>query len=276
VEEALEIEEAPAVEEALAEEVPKEEASAAVEVEVSAAAEVEPVEAMEGAAEAVETVPVKASLAEEAMPVVAAVEKGPPVPLPAFPDVLAAPALPLSRKSRLDRPLPPCLLQGPLLQLSLPSSVLQALLADPLTQRSLCQHLSVHSRKNRKAPLRTPAPLLSPHCSVLHLLESLLERCWKEEPQSQEEVQLLQRLFERLLPVQLLLPEERAVFAARIDQLRGSKKLLATDFGPYHFLRLLVWVVLLVEEYGEEVGRLQRVLDAAVRLLDEQAHTLFY
>jgi len=89
-------------------------------------------------------------------------------------------------------------------------------------------------------------------------------------------VQLLQRLFERLLPAHLLLPEERRVFEGRIDQLRGSKKLLATEFGPYHLLRLLVWVGVQVEEGGEEAHRLQRALDVAVKLLDEQAHSLFY
>ena len=80
----------------------------------------------------------------------------------------------------------------------------------------------------------------------------------------------------------------------RLDASEGSTALLpykarrrssAVEFGPYHYLRLLMFVVTEIDGGGqdndtfeceEEIQKLQIVIEMAVKLLDQKAHLLFY
>lgn len=124
--------------------------------------------------------------------------------------------------------------------------------------------------------LKLPAPLRSP--SVLDLLEELKAAC---EVQLQATVLQLQYLFEHVLHDKLLYPFEMKTFGARIASLQNSKKILASEFGPYHYLRFLIFVIReadLTEENaaGDHRLKLQQVIDTAIKILDDKAHVIFY
>ena len=127
---------------------------------------------------------------------------------------------------------------------------------------------------------RLPANCRTP--SVCDLMEELKSAC---DPVLQATVVYLQHLFEFALPKKLLYPTEVIVYEDRLTSLQISKKILATEFGPYHYLRLLMFVVTDLDASGEdndkftcevEMQKLQQVVDTAVKLLDEKAHVLFY
>lgn len=118
--------------------------------------------------------------------------------------------------------------------------------------------------------------------SVCDLLEDLKSAC---DPVLQTTVLYLQHLFEFVLFRKLLYPTEVLAFEDRVASLQSSKKVLAAEFGPYHYLRLLVFVVTEIDASGqdndrfkceEEMQKLQQVVDTAVKMLDEKAHVLFY
>jgi hypothetical protein len=113
-------------------------------------------------------------------------------------------------------------------------------------------------------------------------MEALKSAC---APSLQTTVLYLQHLFEFMLFEKLLYPKEVEAFEERVAALQSSKKLLAAEFGPYHYLRLLMYVVTDIGGGGqdndtfkceEEIQKLQIVIDLAVKLLDEKAHLLFY
>jgi hypothetical protein len=212
------------------------------------------------------------------------------------------------------------LIKGPLFEMRLPLLVVRAVLDDKATNagRVLEYNRAVSifqeangSRSGGKAK-GACVPCNLRHPTAGELFQSLLARALNQIRGVSRDIEncvdTLRQLFEYFLEDHLLYPAERQAFRNRINLMRSQGSPFADEFGVYHFLRLILFVIsgtpivgvagsetssskqgggqqkkdLVVNAIGTEItgknmhSQMREVLDLAILLLDEQAHVLFY
>jgi len=123
-----------------------------------------------------------------------------------------------------------------------------------------------------------------------------LQKAAVQIPESEKSVQLLRNCFECMFENNILYTEEKAIFKSKLENIRHSTCKYADNFGPYYFLRFLVFFVTAADSSTfDDVGsssavrrnaasnrqgksafvKIQELIDLAVKDLNENAHHYF-
>lgn len=124
-----------------------------------------------------------------------------------------------------------------------------------------------------------------------------LQKAAVQIPESEKSVQLLRNCFECMFENNILYTEEKALFKDKLTSIRNSRSKYADSFGPYYFLRFLVFFVTAADSstFIDDVGstsvvrrnaasnrqgksafvKFQELIDLAIKDLNENAHHYF-
>jgi len=128
---------------------------------------------------------------------------------------------------------------GPVLKLTLSSSLTTILLDDQAQVKSLLHFHEAGFDIRVLEQMRSNAQRPTVNELFLKLQDKLLH-----VPEVAKEIQHLRYCFEGLFEDNVLFKEEKIVLKSKIDAIRLSRSKFADNFGPYYFLRFIVFFAL--------------------------------
>jgi len=178
---------------------------------------------------------------------------------------------------------------GPVLKLTLSSSLATTILDDQANVKSLLHFHEADFDIRVLEQTRSNAQRPTVNEMFLKLQDKMLH-----VPEIAKEIQHLRYCFEGMFENNVLFTEEKIVLKSKIDAIRLSRSKFGDNFGPYYFLRFIVFFALAAEASTHESSssslrgnalicrqgksafvRMQEIIDTALKDLDDGAHYYF-